>query len=70
MALKKRMEKMKKLSGPILKLYLLGKFLLVLGAGILIASYFPQYDWKFWGLVLVAVAILLKIPGFLRLCFK
>jgi len=67
MALKKRMEKMKKLSGPILKLYLLGKSLLVLGAGILIASYFPQYDWKFWGLVLVVLGMLVKLPGFLKM---
>jgi len=64
---KKRMEKMKKLPGAILKLYILGKFLLAVGAGILVASYFPQYDWQTWGLALVAVAILIKIPGFLKL---
>ena len=71
----KRMERLKRLPPLIFKLHLLGKLLFVLGLGVLLANYFPiadylGYDWKFWGLVLVGLGILLKIPGFLKLCCK
>lgn len=67
MEFEKRIEKMKKLEKPVLRMYALGKFLVILGAGALIASYLKDYDWKFWGLVLVVIGVLIKIPGFLKL---
>jgi hypothetical protein len=70
----KRFEKMKKLPKSFLCLHMLGKVLLLLGIGALLVSYFPGpffgYDWKFWGLVLVALGILVKLPGFLKMHFK
>ena len=70
----KKFEKLKRLSRPVLCLHMLGKVLLLIGVGVLLVSYFPGsffgYDWKFWGLVLVVLGVLFKLPGFLKMHFK
>jgi len=66
----KRFEKMKKLPRLTLKLWHLGKFLLLLGFGALLAAYFSQYDWQFWGWVLVVAGLLLKLPVLFKLLWK
>jgi hypothetical protein len=70
----KRFEKLRRLPKSALCLHMLGKAFLLVGIGVLLSSYFPGsffgYDWKFWGLVLVALGILMKIPGFLKMWGK
>ena len=66
----RRFDRLKKLPKLTLRLYMLGKILLLVGVGALLASYLPEYDWQFWGWVLVVVALLLKLPGFLKLVWK
>jgi hypothetical protein len=56
--------------GVAFKLYMVGKLLLLVGVGALLATYFPQYDWQFWGWVLVVAALLLKLPALFKMLWK
>lgn len=58
----KNIEKMGKLPVPLLAAHMFGKFLFGLGLGILFAGAI-NFNWKFWGTVVIVLSVFVSIPS-------
>jgi uncharacterized membrane protein len=63
MCLEDKIERIKSLHLSNFIFWVLGKFLIGLGIGILLAAYFPAYGWIIAGWMLIVFAIILQIPA-------
>ena len=58
----RNIEKMAKLPVPLLAAHMFAKFLFGLGLGILLAGAL-DFNWKLWGAVFMALALVVSIPS-------
>jgi len=63
MCLEEKFEKIKTLHLSNFIFWILGKFLIGLGIGILLVAYYPASGWVIAGWMLIVFAIILQIPA-------
>ena len=66
----KASEKFKKQSKKAIMAIMFTKFLFGVGLGVLLTSYWWEYDWKFFGWLMIIIALILHLPSIYAVLIK
>lgn len=68
--LEKKLHKIRKMSDASFIAWVLGKFLIGLGLGMMVATYFQGHAYYFYGWAFIVLAIIVSIPAMKAACRK